>query len=199
MSVKVTKTNKKAVKKTSKDDVAAKGEVMRSPSELHPLQTLRHEIDSLFDSMLSGFPSMRLTRPSFDMEMWREPFRDPFRRFEDTFSALSKLSPRADLKETDKTVTITAELPGVTEGDIDVTVTDGRLTIRAEKKEETRKDEDNYHLSERHYGSVQRTFSLPEAADLDKATAAFKDGVLTIDVPKKPSAKAAAKKIPVKG
>ncbi|HEY9163601.1 MAG TPA: Hsp20/alpha crystallin family protein [Magnetovibrio sp.] len=199
MSVKVTKSSKKSAKKAAKSNVPTKGEVVRAPSELHPLQTLRHEIDSLFDNMLSGFPSMRLTRPSFDMDLWREPFRDPFRRFEDTFGALSKLSPRADLKETDKSVVITAELPGVVEADIDVTVSDGRLTVRAEKKEETRKDEDNYHLSERHYGSVQRTFSLPEAADADKATATFKDGVLTIDVPKKASSKAAAKKIPVKG
>lgn len=199
MSVKVNKTSKKLTKKTAKGDAPTKGEVVRSPSELHPLQTLRHEIDSLFDSMLSGFPSVRFPRPTFDVDLWREPFRDPFRRFEDTFGALSKLSPRADLKETDKSVVITAEMPGVTESDIDVSVSDGRLTIRAEKKEETRKDEDNYHLSERHYGSVLRTFALPETADQDKATATFKDGVLTIDVPKKPSAKAAAKKIPVKG
>lgn len=191
MSVKVTKTSKKSTKKAAKSSAPTKGEVV----ERHSLQTLRHDIDSLFDSMLSGLPTMRLARPSFDMDMWR----DPFRRFEDTFGALSKLSPRADLKETDKSITITAELPGVVEADIDVTVSDGRLTIRAEKKAETRKDEDNFHLSERHYGSVQRTFALPEAADADKATATFKDGVLSVDVPKKPSAKTASKKIPVKG
>lgn len=201
MSVKVTKTSKKSSKKSAKQPVptATKGEVGAVSSELHPLQTLRSEIDALFDSMASGFPAMRFNRPSFDMEQWREPFRDPFRRFEDTFGALSKLSPRADLKETDTAITITAELPGVVEADIDVTVSDGRLTIGAEKKEETRQDDDNFHLSERHYGSIKRTFTLPETADADKAKASFKDGVLSIELPKRKLATAKAKKIPIKG
>ena len=196
MSVKVKKSEKKSVKKSAEKKASSTvpGVVSRA-GELHPLQTLRSEIDALFDSMTSNFPAMRLHRPSFDMDQWR----DPFRRFEDTFAALGKLSPRADLKETDKALTITAELPGVAEADITVTVSDNRLTISAEKKEETRKDEDNYHLSERHYGSVKRTFTLPDAADADKAKASFKDGVLTIDVPKKAPGKTTAKKIPVKG
>ena len=200
MSVKVTKTSKKSPKKTvPKKAVPEKAEVVGRPSELHPLQTLRDEIDSLFDSVLSGFPAMRLTRPSFDIGQWREPFRDPFRRIEDTFGAMSKLAPRADLKETDKAITITAELPGVAEKDIDVTVADGLITISAEKKEETRKDEEDFHLAERHYGSVKRTFTLPDTANPDKAKASFKDGVLTIDVPKKALPKSARKKIPVQG
>lgn len=194
MSVKMSKPAKKPANKAA----PAKAEVVSPPSELHPLQTLRSEIDTLFDNMLSNFPVMRLTRPTFDTDLWREPFRDPFRRFEDTFGALSKLSPRADLKETDKGITITAELPGVAEADINVSVTEDRLTISAEKKGETRKDEDNYHLSERHYGSVKRTFTLPESADADKAKASFKDGVLSIDVPKRALPKTAAKKIPIK-
>ncbi len=205
MSVKVTKTGKDAKKdaklpSSSKKTPPASREISGATmGELHPLQTLRDEIDSLFDSVLAGFPTMRLTRPSFDMDQWREPFRDPFRRFESTFGALSKLSPRADLKETDKAITITAELPGVAEGDIDVSVSDGQITISAHKKEETRKDDENYHLSERHYGSVKRTFTLPDGADPDKAKAGFKDGVLSIEVPKKALPKSKAKKIPIKG
>jgi len=201
MSVKVTKTSKKSSKKSTKKAVPASPESVAGPvpSEMHPLQTLRSEIDALFDSVASGFPAMRFSRPSFDMEQWREPFRDPFRRFEDTFGALSKLSPRADLKETDKTIVITAELPGVAEADIDVTASDGRLTISAEKKEETRQDDDNFHLSERHYGSVKRSFTLPETADLNKAKASFKDGVLSIEVPKRALSPTNAKKIPIKG
>lgn len=194
MTDKIKKTPKKSAKKVTSE----KAEVIERPTELHPLQTLRSEIDSLFDNMLSGFPSMRLNRPSFDMDRWRDPFRDPFRRFEDTFSALSKLAPRADLKETDKTVTITAELPGVAEADIDISFANGQITVSAEKKEETRKDDENYHLSERHYGSIKRTFTLPDTADVDKANATFKDGVLNIEVPKKALPKAAIKKISVK-
>jgi HSP20 family protein len=202
MSDTIKKTSKKSAKKVAPE----KAEVVNRPSELHPLQTLRSEIDSLFDNMLSGFPSMRLNRSSFDMDHWRDqfrdhwrdPFRDPFRRIEDTFSGLGKMSPRADLKETDQAVTITVELPGVAEADIDVSFANGQIAISAEKKEETRKDDENYHLSERHYGSVKRTFTLPDTADVDKAKANFKDGVLNIDVPKKALPKAATKKIPIK-
>jgi len=109
------------------------------------------------------------------------------------------LSTRAEVKETDKAVTVTAELPGVAEADIDVSVTDALLSIPAEKKEETRKDADNYHVSERHYGSIKRTFTLPDGVDVDKAKASFKDGVLSITVPKIARPKSATKKIPVKG
>jgi HSP20 family protein len=192
------------VKKTPKQPAPEKTpENVERPNELHPLQTLRSEIDSLFDNMMAGFPSVRLNRPSFDMDHWREtwsePFRDPFRRFEDTVNALSKLSPRADLKETEKTITITAELPGVSEADIDVSVAEDRLTISAHKKEETRQDGEDFHLTERHFGTMKRSFTLPVNADVDKAKASFKDGVLSIEVPKKALPKPAAKKIPIKG
>ena len=76
MTDKIKKPQKKPVKKVTSE----KAEVIEHPAELHPLQTLRSEIDSLFDSMLSSFPSMRLNRSSFDMDRWRDPFRDPFRR-----------------------------------------------------------------------------------------------------------------------
>lgn len=196
MSVTVTKTT---AKPSPKKAPPAKPEDNNFPGELHPLQALRSEIDTLFDNVASGFPSVRFPRPSFDMDQWREPFRDPFRRIENSFGALGKLSPRSDLKETEKTITITAELPGVAEADIEVTVTSSMLTIGAQKNEEIHKDEDNFHLSERHYGSIKRSFTLPDTANADKAKASFKDGVLTITVPKKAIAKTAAKKIPIKG
>lgn len=196
MSVTVNKTT---AKPSPKKAPPSKPESSDFPGELHPLQALRSEIDTLFDNVAAGFPSVRFPRPSFDMDQWREPFRDPFRRIENSFGALGKLSPRSDLKETDKTITITAELPGVEEADIEVTVTDNVLTIGAEKNEETHKDEDNFHLSERHYGSIKRSFTLPDTANADKAKASFKDGVLTVDVPKKAAPKSSAKKIPIKG
>lgn len=206
MPAKVKKTAKKPAKKTTatkpeprapaKPQAPESSDVME-PRAVHPLQSLRQEIDTLFDNFLSGFPSQRFMRPRFDMDLWREPFLDPFKRFEDNFAALNKLTVRADMKETDKAIAITAELPGVAEDDIDVTVSEGRITIKAEKKEETVKDEEDMHLTERHYGSVQRTFTLPDTAEPDKAKAGFKDGVLTIDVPKRASAKAGTKKIPL--
>lgn len=206
MSVKAKKTAKKPAEKSSTPKPAtkapAKSQAAESPDVMepqahHPLQSLRQEIDSLFDNFLSGFPAQRFMRPRFDMDLWREPFLDPFKRFEDNFSALNKLTVRADMKETDKAIAITAELPGVAEDDIDITVSEGRITIKAEKKGETAKDEGNMHLTERHYGSVQRTFTLPDTAEPDKAKASFKDGVITIDVPKRASAKTGTKKIPL--
>jgi len=194
---------KKAGKKQAAAPQAAPESDVVPPQAVNPLLALRGEIDQMFENMMSGLPAMRLQRPHFDMDVrdfWREPFfRDPFRRFEGGLQQLSKLSPRADLEETGKAITITVELPGVTEDGIDISASEGRITIRAEKKEETRKDDADYHLSERHYGVVERTFSLPDSADPDKAKAGFKDGVLTIEVPKKALPKSATRKIPIQG
>lgn len=209
MAVKVTKSEKKnpakkSEKKAPKAKTKDEGEVME-PHAANPLVTLRDEIDRMFENALAGWSSMRMPdmnfpRPHFDMDFWRDPFsREPFRRFEGRFAELSKLSPRADMSETDGAITVTAELPGVAEADIDVSVHDGRLTISAEKKEETRKDDADYHLTERHYGSVKRSFALPDSADADKAKATFKDGVLTVEVPKKALPKSSVKKIAIKG
>ncbi|MBD3661241.1 MAG: Hsp20/alpha crystallin family protein [Arenibacter algicola] len=205
------KSQKKTGKKTARSKAATQAVDQTTPDQktdvmdaraAHPLQTLRDEIDQMFDSMLAGLPAARWRRPTFDMPtfdmtQWREPFRDPFKRFEDTFGALNKMSPRADMKETDTGFVITAEMPGVSEGDIDVSVTERRVTIKAEKKEEKLNDDDDMHISERHYGVIQRTFTLPDTADVDKAKGTFADGVLSIDVPKIPSARGKAKKIPI--
>lgn len=202
------KTSKGPAKAARKAPKKASGKAPESPSPeptevmdartLHPLQTLRQEIDQMFDSMLSGFPTTRWRRPTFDMPTFdMEHWRDPFKRFEGTFGALNNMSPRADMRETDKAFVITAEMPGVAEDDIDVSVSERRVTIKAEKKEETRKDDEDMHISERHYGVIQRTFTLPDTADVDKAKGSFSDGVLTINVPKVPSAQGKTKKIPI--
>lgn len=184
MSVKVKKTSPKTVQKS---ETTTPTEVERQPRSL---MALREEVDNVFDNFFSGFSLSPFARRPFDM--------DPFRRVEDAFSGFGKLTLKADVKETDKAFTVTAELPGVAENDVDVTVTDGVMTISAEKKEETVKDEENVHVSERHYGSVKRSFTLPDAANLDKAKATFKNGVLSVELPKKAIDKAKVKKIPVK-
>lgn len=92
--------------------------------------------------------------------------------------------PSADVKESDHTVTISAELPGLAEDDVDVTVRNGMLTIKGEKSEEKKEDKENYHLTERRYGEFQRSFKIPDGVDESKIKAAFEKGVLTITMPK---------------
>ena len=91
-------------------------------------------------------------------------------------------APAMDIHQDDKQVEITAELPGVKEEDIDITIDDGVLTLRGEKKS-TREDKESGYR-ERSYGSFERRLTLPSNIDEDNCSAEFKDGVLTITLPK---------------
>ena len=107
------------------------------------------------------------------------------------------LDLRVDTSEDDKAYHVTAELPGMTEKDIEVTFADNMLTISGEKKEEKEVKEENYHRRERSFGSFRRSFTLPTAVDEAKIAASFKDGVMTIDLPKSKAAQKKAKKITI--
>jgi HSP20 family protein len=123
---------------------------------------------------------------------------DPFRGFrtqldtlfEDWFgrSMGGTLAPRIDVSETGKDLTLTVELPGVEEKDVDVSLSGNQLTIKGEKKSEheDKKDEEErvFHRVERSYGAFQRTMTVPFDVEPDKVSAQFKDGVLTITLPK---------------
>jgi HSP20 family protein len=104
---------------------------------------------------------------------------------------------QVDVVESDKDVKVTAELPGVEEGDIDVRVSDGMLTISAEKKAAREAKDDGYILRERSFGRVERTLSLPEDVDPDAAQASFKDGVLTVTFTKTGQEDSESKRIPI--
>lgn len=106
--------------------------------------------------------------------------------------------PRLDVSENDKSVTVTAELPGVDEKDIDVTVARDSLTIKGSKHEESEENGKDLHRLERRYGSFQRVVPLPAEVDRDKAEADFRKGVLRITLPKTAAAQHARKKITVK-
>jgi len=108
-----------------------------------------------------------------------------------------KLAPRVNISETEKEIEVTAELPGVDEKEIDVSLTDDLLTIKGEKKSETEKTEKDFRVFECTYGSFERTMRLPCEVNNDKIDAKFKNGVLTITLPKSHSAKAKTKKIKV--
>src|SRR5579884_4046706 len=101
-----------------------------------------------------------------------------------TSSAWSVSMPNVDVSETDK--------------EIDVSLAEGLLTIRGEKKSEVEKKEKEYYLQERTFGSVERVIPLPDTVDLDSANATFKNGVLTIKLTKKPEAAASTKRITVR-
>jgi HSP20 family protein len=122
---------------------------------------------------------------------------------EDRWPALTnghRMAVRWDVAETDDTVKITADLPGLTEKDVDVTLAEGVLTIKGERKTEKKSDEKNKHYRriERSYGAFERAMSLPTDVDESKISADFKNGVLELTLPKKPEAKKKAKKIQVK-
>lgn len=145
---------------------------------MHPLLDLRHEIDDLFDGFLRGFPTGGLPR-AFGRN-WRS------------------LTPEVDVSETDTALKITAELPGMDEGDVEVTLSDDVLTIKGEKREESEEKDKDFHITERRYGSFQRSFRLPEGIAADKIEAGFDKGVLIVSVPKTAKSTTKAKKISIK-
>jgi HSP20 family protein len=142
-------------------------------------------------------------------EIW-EPFgslrRDIERLFEDfsrdfgwgpPATAGVGMAPRVDVSETDTEIKIEAELPGVEEKDVELVLSDGRLTIKGEKKQEKEEKKKDYHMVERSYGSFARSIALPFAADPNKVKATFAKGVLSVTVPKPPEVKAKEKKIAI--
>lgn len=97
--------------------------------------------------------------------------------------------PAVDLIEKDDEFVAKVELPGVNKDDVKITMQDNILTVRGEKKEEKETRQSNYHRLERSYGSFQRSFTLPNAVKADKVEAQYKDGILTITLPKSEEAK----------
>ena len=106
--------------------------------------------------------------------------------------------PKIDFAETDKAITVTAELPGVNRDELQITVSDDMLTIKGEKHQEKEKEEGRYHRTERYYGSFQRSFSLPCEVESQKVDASFDNGVLTIRMPKSKAARQKVKHISIK-
>lgn len=114
--------------------------------------------------------------------------------------AFGSFSPKIDVSEDENQLSVTAELAGLDEKNIDVSLKDSVLTIKGEKKaEREEKDEDkSYHRVERSFGSFQRSIRLPEEIEADKIKASFKNGLLKISIPKNETVKEPVKKIEVK-
>ncbi len=98
--------------------------------------------------------------------------------------------PAVDIRETDDALIVAAELPGIERKDVKVDIKDGVLTISGERKYEKEADEENVHRMERVYGRFSRSFSLPSNVDVDKVEAKLENGVLTVRLPKKETARA---------
>lgn len=153
-------------------------------SSYFPLSSLRDDIDRAFDRMFRDFPRFGgLMTPDF---------------FNAPLGKMAAIEPRVDVTEDDTAYEITAEMPGVEEKDIEVTVKDSRLTLRGEKKSEREEKKKDYHMTERSYGSFQRSFVLPQDIDAEKIKAEFDKGVLTLTLPKTAQAKAKERKVAIK-
>ncbi len=106
-------------------------------------------------------------------------------------------APSIDVVENDKTITLTAELPGIDEKDMDVSVNNGILTLKGEKKLEKTDEKDSYRMFERRYGSFQRSLSLPDTVDESAIQATIDKGVLSVTMPKKAGSPPAERKIAI--
>jgi len=144
--------------------------------EEHPFYSLQREMNRLFDDFFRGF----------DLE--------PFGTREDRYAGFS---PSIDLREDEKAFTLKAEIPGIDEKDVEVLVSDDAITIKGEKKEEQEDKGKDYYRVERTYGSFHRVIPLPKGVNLDKVEATFKNGVLSISLPKTEEARTKGKKIPI--
>ncbi len=152
------------------------------PAVWRPFESLRREVDRLFED--------------FDRGFWRFPSRSLIEM--EPFWRRGAATPMVDVVEREKDYQLTAELPGMEEKDIELKVSKDVMTIKGEKKEEKEEKKKDYYMSERRYGAFQRSFPLPDGVDSDKIEATFKKGVLTVTLPKKPEAIKPERKIEVK-
>jgi HSP20 family protein len=143
-----------------------------SGNALRPFESLRREMDNLFD------------------RIWTDGGNDR------NWNSLEVFNPQANIAETENTYEVSLELPGMKPEEVTVELKDGQLWISGEKKEEHEENDKRYHSIERRYGRFQRVMNLGGAVDEEHIDASFKDGVLTVTVPKSEAAK--PKRIEVK-
>lgn len=140
-----------------------------------PLLDLRDRFDRVFDSVFGG----DLTPAGW--------------------FARAEMLPKVDVAETEQALTLTADLPGVEEKDIALTVADNVLTLSGERKSESEGGDQNYRVVERSHGRFTRSFQLPDGVEVERITARFDKGVLTVVLPKAERPAAEVKRIPIGG
>lgn len=140
-------------------------------SSSEPFGTLQREVNRVFDEVFRGVGS----------------------------AAAVSFAPSIDVHETEAGLEVTAELPGMSEQDIQLSLEGDLMTIAGEKKSERREEKGGARLTERSYGSFRRSFRLPFAPEQDKVTAQFDKGVLTVALPRPPQQAPASNRIPIRG
>lgn len=138
----------------------------KDPREGRPLTALQREMNRLFDSF-------------FGRELFVEPFH-----------GMGDWSPALDVAETDTAIIVKAELPGMETDDVEISLAGDVLTIKGEKKDRKEEKTRNFHRVERTYGSFERTVRLPAEVRADAVEARYKNGVLTVELPKVAESKA---------
>ena len=180
-SVKVSKGKASALAKRDNGGMSAEpfGQLFE------PLASVRRDIDRFFEGLAPQFPR------GIDF--------DPCHRLAPAFEfAGGDLVPHVEVSEEKKFYEISAELPGVEEKGVNLTLQDHMLTLAGEKKSEHKEEKTGYSMSERRYGSFRRSFRVPEDVDEDKISAKFDKGVMTVVLPKLAAAKPKGRQIPVK-
>lgn len=143
----------------------------------HPMSRFQREIEQMLDDTWHGFGL-----PAFGRG-----------------ERSGLVSPRVDIKETDEKIVVTAELPGMEEKDVELLWNDNVLTIKGEKKAEREEKDEGYTYSERSYGSFERRIPIDSEVESDKLDATFKNGILTVTLPKHPEARKHFTRVPIRG
>lgn len=152
------------------------------PAPVDPFARFRQEMDRLMDRFMPDFgPRLRGLAPAMP---WMG-------------DANGMVMPAMDVTEGETAFVLTAELPGLAEADIDVSVSGGMLRVKGEKRQESEQTRNDVHVRERAFGRFERSFTLPDGVDAEKIAASFGKGVLTVTMPKTPGGAAATRKVAI--
>lgn len=166
--------------KKNKTVKAPKAPLQRVNAVAQPFALLHRQIDDLFDA--------------FNRDIFAD--RWPFARADSRMPSI--VNPKFEVSETDSAFEVAAELPGMDEKDIEVTLDENLLVIKGEKRRENTANTKQYHVEERTYGSFQRVIPVPAGADRDSIAADFKKGILHVHLPKKGGEQAGHRKVAIK-
>lgn len=155
-------------------DYTHNGQPMNNMMQLH------HEIDRIFDNALRGFPALG------NSGAWNQFIND---------NMLTAFHANVDIASDDNRYTITLEAPGMEQKDLSVELKDHTLYIKGDKQQENEQKDKHFYRVERHYGSFERVLAVPEDAETDNIQAAMKNGVLTVNIPRKSTPAADVKRI----
>src|SRR4030042_2306166 len=133
---------------------------LMNPHPVEDIEKARSEMDRLLDTFLLGVPQRG--------DFWEE----------------AEWLPAVDVAETKNEVVVNGEIPGMDPKEFDISLKEGTLTIKGEKKQERVEGEENYHLVERRYGAFSRSIPLPQEVESDKISTSYKEGILKVTLPK---------------